>query len=362
MNAELAVRRDPTTVIALADDYWLLAQRIAGTEFVPKSLRNRPEAVLAALLSGAERGLGAMESLRSVHVIEGVPSLSAEAMRALVFAAGHDIQILETTAVKATVVGRRAGADTTSPPFTWTMDKARRARLSQRDNWTKYPEAMLLARASADLCRAWFPDVVAGLGITEVAVDETESEVVPATTKRSRVRGSGAIGPAVAPVPAPVASATEPDEPEQTPRSLEDPERITPDEVLDGIPGSDVPAWGEPDEPEPTGTPDATLARRIHAWIGELYPNDDNDTRDRYRHALCAITTRGRAEGPIASSAALDMDEQLRLSDILAKIRGGQATVADGPDGTVELRAGGGWVYVVGLDPVRVDVRRGPEA
>ena len=151
------------SVVELMPAYIDLASRIANTEFVPGALRRRPEAVLAALMSGAERGLGPLESLRSVHVIDGRPSLSAEAMRALVFAAGHTIEIVETTATRATVIGRRAGSESTSPPFTWTLDRARRARLANKQNWQTYPEAMLLARASAELCRAVFPDVIAGL-------------------------------------------------------------------------------------------------------------------------------------------------------------------------------------------------------
>src|SRR3954464_14925258 len=96
-------------VTDLLPTYIDLAQRIANPEFVPASLRRRPEAVLAALMSGAERGLGPMESLRSIHVIEGRPTLSAEIQRALVLAAGHEIVIVEQNAQRATLQGRRRG-------------------------------------------------------------------------------------------------------------------------------------------------------------------------------------------------------------------------------------------------------------
>ena len=81
-------------VLQLLPAFVTLAERVSKTEFVPKELRGRPEAVLAALMSGAERGLGPMESLRLLHVIEGRPSLSAEGMRALVLSHGHDIELL----------------------------------------------------------------------------------------------------------------------------------------------------------------------------------------------------------------------------------------------------------------------------
>jgi hypothetical protein len=175
------------SVIALLPDYIDLAGRISATEFVPKALQRRPEAVLAALMSGAERGLGPMESLRSIHIIEGRPTLSAEIQRALVLAAGHEIVIVEQNAQRATLQGRRRGSDSTSPEFTWTIDRARRARLLQKDNWVKYPEGMLLARASSELCRAVFPDVIAGLPSTEEVSDEAGPPAP--TTRRSRSLG-----------------------------------------------------------------------------------------------------------------------------------------------------------------------------
>ena len=43
---------------------------------------------------------------------------------------------------------------------------ARAAGLTSKPGtaWRNYPRAMLLARASADVCRMMFPDVVKGLG------------------------------------------------------------------------------------------------------------------------------------------------------------------------------------------------------
>jgi hypothetical protein len=55
----------------------------------------------------------------------------------------------------------------------------------------------------------------------------------------------------------------------------------------------------------------------------------------------------------------LDLEEQLALSELLTKIIAGQATVADGPDDTIEIRAGGGWRYTITLDPPAVAVRQG---
>lgn len=360
------VERDRVSnVVELLPTYIELAGRIANTEFVPSALRRRPEAVLAALMSGAERGLGPMESLRSVHVIEGRPSLSAEAMRALVLAAGHEIEIVESTPMRATVVGRRAGSDSTSPSFTWTMDRARRARLAGKDNWVKYPEAMLLARASTDLCRAVFPDVIAGLASFEEVVDEIAPEQATTTTRRSPARRTA---------PTPVASTPEIGAADEASSRLDAPaapidaastELVSTE--LEEIPGSDATPWAPTSPrrppPEPAATDprphDEQLARRIHVEIANAFPNIDSDTRDRWRHSLCAVVTRKRPDGPATSSSDLDREEQLALSDLLVKIKGGSVTVAAGPDETTEIRAGGGWRYTVALNPLVVTVAQG---
>ncbi len=373
-------------VIDLLPVYLELAGRIANTEFVPTALRRRPEAVLAALMSGAERGLGPMESLRSINVIEGRPSLSAEAMRALVLAAGHEIEIVETTAVKATLVGRRAGSDSTSPAFTWTMDRARRARLANKDNWVKYPESMLLARASTDLCRAVFPDVIAGLASTEEVTDERALAVEqPMTSRRAPARRGVASVPAAPQLAAGTHAGEEssgfagssPAPPRHPPvidvELAGESDSGEPDD-LDEIPGSDQPTWGTPPPaktkakkaaapPPQTHAHDPSLAKRLHAEITQAFPDATASTRDHFRHALVAVVTRKRPDGPITSSSFLDLEEQLALSEILARIQGGQATVEFvGPDDNlVEIHAST-WRYTVTLDPPGVVWQRDDES
>jgi hypothetical protein len=150
-----------------------LAHAIADTDFVKTSMRGNEAQITAAILYGDEVGLAPMFALKSISIINGVPSISAEAQRALILSAGHEIWPETLTITKATWAGRRAGSSETTR-VEWTMDDAKRASLSGKQAWRMYPRAMLSARASAELARAVFADVIAGLPATEELEDNPE--------------------------------------------------------------------------------------------------------------------------------------------------------------------------------------------
>jgi hypothetical protein len=145
---------------------WVAAMRLAGrihhTEFVPKAMRGRPEVVLACILYGQELGIGPMQSLQGVQIIEGTPGAKPELMRSLVMRAGHTFQEVEVSAERVTLYGKRrdTGVDAT---VSWTIAEARAAGLAGKAVWKSYPEDMLYARATSRLCRRIFGDVVKGL-------------------------------------------------------------------------------------------------------------------------------------------------------------------------------------------------------
>lgn len=219
-NARALAERDTFEVIGPAAE---LAKKLAMTEFVPTGLRNRPEAVMAAILTGHEIGLPPMASLSNIHVIEGKPTLSAQAMRALVLSKGHDIDFQEMTISRVTIVGRRRGSDH-STPVTYTMDDARRAQLANRQNWQKFPRQMLMARATGELCRAIFSDVLGGIaytteemqdggGFIDGQATEEEKPEQPKTRRRIRQEEPAAEAPAAEPPP----QGSEPQPPPEPP-------------------------------------------------------------------------------------------------------------------------------------------------
>lgn len=177
-----------------------LAERLAATDFVPRAMRGKPEAVAAAILLGDELDVGPMQALAHIHVVEGRPCPSAELMRALVLRHGHALWTEDATTSQATVCGQRAGSDRVES-VTWTISDAQRAGLVRTGSaWVKYPRSMLVARATSELCRRVFPDALGGLSyLAEELEAEAPSAGAPAG-RRQRVSRAATVTTASAPV------------------------------------------------------------------------------------------------------------------------------------------------------------------
>ena len=169
-----------------------IARAMAPTPWVPSSLRvpndlERTTAnVAAAVLTGFELGLKPMAALRSIDVINGTPALRAVALRALVQQAGHEIWLVESTKTQAVMRGKRAG-EGNAQESKWTIERARDLGLTTRDQWKKQPAAMLVARATAELCRLIASDVILGLPYVAEELDDPEgTPETPAPVARRR--------------------------------------------------------------------------------------------------------------------------------------------------------------------------------
>lgn len=197
---------DVDSWISVASDVIRLANLIAPTAFVPKSLRDSAPATAAAILYGREVGLPPMTALTQTHVIEGKPAMSAEAMRGLVLAAGHDLEVVETTRARCVMRGRRYGREK------WTeiavsIDEF--AHLRAKDNWRNYPRQMLQARATAELCRLAFPDIIHGFRAVEEFDDTLEDAAEQPAGPTTRVTRTGKKAAAKKTTPAPLEERSE---------------------------------------------------------------------------------------------------------------------------------------------------------
>ena len=165
-HALATLPRDWTRQLEPADSRsaYGLAKVVVASRMFPAY--GAPEAALLVLMAGREFGLGAMASLRSFHIIEGKPTMSAQAMmaRCLEHASCEHFRVVrsECTNELATVSVKRVGW-TTPEIYTWSLDDAKRAGLAGRGNWSKYPREMLINRCIAEAARFTWPEVMAGV-------------------------------------------------------------------------------------------------------------------------------------------------------------------------------------------------------
>ncbi len=209
---ELELRRDsqpavadaPHALVAWAEGARAaatLAASLCKTEFVPSHFRGSVESATAAIMHGAEIGMSPMQSLQAVYVISGRPALYARAMLAVTLAAGHKVWTEELTDNRAIVCGQRRGSDRVER-VVWTLDRARKAGYTKNGKYQSDPQAMLLARAQADVCRRIAPDALLGMAYSvEELEDEQTNEAAPTVTSNGGKRTMKRAAPPPPPEP-----------------------------------------------------------------------------------------------------------------------------------------------------------------
>lgn len=166
-------------------DAMTLAKGLAGTAFVPSHFQGKPADTAVAIMKGAALGLDPVAALEAIYVISGKPALYARSMVALVLARGHEVWTEEADATKVTVKGRRHGSSHVEES-TWDVARVKAAGLDRNRQYAAHPEAMLYARAAADVCRRIAPDVLAGLSYGVEELQETAVEAAATIQRKSK--------------------------------------------------------------------------------------------------------------------------------------------------------------------------------
>lgn len=243
-----ALERRPDVQLGIAprtlDEAWRLASAIAKSALIPKAFKQHPEDVLVAIQLGIEVGLAPMQSLQSIAVINGRPTLYGDGFLALIMASplyidhdeywlvgGQRLDIVTTADLEA---GETAGVCTfwrrgKANPVTrsFSIADARKARTTTYDEagnkrtvplidkpgpWVEYRSRMLVMRARAFAGRDCFPDVLRGLKEYGEVVDspdeDTNETPTPAPVPRARRVSTAAAGRSQAATEAAQAPAT----------------------------------------------------------------------------------------------------------------------------------------------------------
>lgn len=174
---QLAVRTlEPTNrslfAITSFTEAMTLATTLAKTEFVPSSYRGKPEAVLAAIMMGAELAIGPLQALQGIAVINGRPCVFGDLALALCQRHPDFVDCIETfnaQTMTATCTVKRKGFQDITRTFSWA--DAQRAKLTSKDTYQSYPQRMLPMRARSWALRDRMSDVLRGLQIVEEVRD-----------------------------------------------------------------------------------------------------------------------------------------------------------------------------------------------
>lgn len=175
------------------------ADVFAKSQIVPTAFRGKPADVFVALQWGTELGLQPMNALQNIYVVNGRPTLSAQVMMGLLKGradyGGAEIQSSPTSA-KCTIkrIFKNGTVETQTGEF--TIEQARAAKLTGKDNWVGYPQQMLEARAIAFAARKAYPDVLAGVYTSEEVQDfEEPKNVTPVKTQQAAQKAAKASEP-----------------------------------------------------------------------------------------------------------------------------------------------------------------------
>ena len=128
-----------------------------------------PDQAMALMLVAQAEGMHPAIAARDYHVINGRPTLRADAMLARFQQAGGKVEWGEYTDQR--VVGTFSHPQGGSVRIEWTTKMAQDAGLTRNPTWKSYPRQMLRARCISEGIRTIYPGVAIGTYTPEEAED-----------------------------------------------------------------------------------------------------------------------------------------------------------------------------------------------
>ena len=276
------------------------SKALAASDLLPAEYRNKPANVLVAIEYGKALGLEPMSAIQGITVIKGKPTASAALMAGLVRRAGHILRVTgNDKRAECTII--RADDPEFEFKTIWTIERAKQAGLTSNQTWSKYPDAMLKARAISECARNACSEILAGVQYTSEELGaEPDEQPTKVTAQRSAPITSKPITSTVPKAEKP--SIVEPDFDEPAP--AEQPTlTVVEDEIVDAEIVEETPA------PTPSG--DAITAAQLKALHAAL---TGMGIKDRDRGLLMLSKIAGR---DVASTKDLTKAEASKIIDAL---------------------------------------------
>jgi hypothetical protein len=183
MTTEISTNTTPARGLALQTmaEAMTYAKMVANSEFAPKDFRGKPESCLLAIDLGSSIGLSAIQSLQSIAVINGRPTIWGDAALALVQSSPvceYVREYLEGDGDNLTAVceAKRQGYPSPSVSRFSVADAKKAGLWGKSGPWTQYPQRMLALRARGFALRNAFADALRGLITAEEARDYPQAE------------------------------------------------------------------------------------------------------------------------------------------------------------------------------------------
>jgi 5'-3' exonuclease len=150
--------------------HWLAAQAVQSCMF-PQF--GRTEQALCVILSGRERGLGAMVALENAYVVKGRTGWSAASLAAMVMQSPDcEYFYISFSSKERAEIRTKRRSIPVEQILEYTIDDARQARLleskpdksgNETNHWILRPATMLRWAASRDGARAYWPERTTGI-------------------------------------------------------------------------------------------------------------------------------------------------------------------------------------------------------
>lgn len=141
------------------------AETLVSSGFLPKAVDTWQKAT-AIIMYGKEIGMGPMEALQSIDVIQGKPTQKPQSMKAMVHKKLPNaiFRLIKSTDEEAIYEAARPN----DPPaqFSFTFKDAERMGMTGKDNYKKQPKVMLSWRCIGHVARTVFPDCLSGVSYT----------------------------------------------------------------------------------------------------------------------------------------------------------------------------------------------------
>jgi hypothetical protein len=184
LNALTTMRHDARSLApANMGEAMQFAKMLADSSMVPKDFQGKPANCLIAIQWGYEVGLGPLQAVQNIAVINGRPAIWGDAALALVRA--HPACVVIREGVEGEADARVGWCEVTRKGEgmqrrTFSVADAKRAGLWGKSGpWQQYPDRMLQLRARGFAIRDVFPDALRGVITAEEAQDTPQAEPMP---------------------------------------------------------------------------------------------------------------------------------------------------------------------------------------